>query len=104
MLAPSTASVCQPRLRSIVRAETARTAKVETTRPARDNEQNGVTCRSSARGDWSNQTQRRLSSKDGTVPTAVATTLARAALTPTRPTSTPRTVRLVTVATPETAE
>jgi hypothetical protein len=104
MLAASTASVCQPRLRSIVRAETARTARVETTRPAKDSAQNGVTCRSSARWDRSNQTQRRLSSKDGAVPTAVATTLARTAWTPKRPTRTPRTVRLVTVATPDTAE
>jgi hypothetical protein len=41
-LAASTAKVCQPRLRSIVRAETTRTVSVEITRPAKDSVQNGV--------------------------------------------------------------
>jgi len=45
-----------------------------------------------------------LSSKDGTVPTAVASTLASTASTPNKPTSTPRIVRLVTVEIPDTAE
>lgn len=101
-MAASTASVCQPRLRSAVRAEAARTASVDTTRPANDRVQNGATWRRSERCDWSNQTQRRLSSKDGTVPTAVATTLASAAFTPKSPTRTPSTVRLVSVAIPDT--
>jgi hypothetical protein len=103
-LATSTATVCQPRLRSTVRAEAARTAKVESTRPAKDNVQNGVTWRSTDRWEWSHQTQRRFSSKDGTVPTAVASTLASTASTPRRPTRRASTVRLVTVETPDTAE
>jgi hypothetical protein len=49
MLATSTASVCQPRLRSTVRAETKRTVSVESTRPAKDSVQNGVTWPSSER-------------------------------------------------------
>jgi hypothetical protein len=104
MFAASTANVCQPRLRSIVRAETERTVSVESTSPAKDKVQNGVTWRSTDRCDWSNQTQRRLSSKEGTVPTAVASTLATTASTPNRPTRTPSTVRLVTVDMPDTAE
>ena len=104
MLAASTASVCQPRLRSTVRADTNRTASDEITRPAKDSVQNGVTWRRTDRCDWSNQTQRRFSSKEGTVPTAVASTLARTASTPKTPTSTPRMVRLVAVEMPDTAE
>jgi hypothetical protein len=88
----------------MVRAETARTVSVESTRPAKDRVQKGVTWRSTDRCDWSNHTQRRLSSKDGTVPTAVATTLASTASTPHSPTSTPSTVRLVTVEMPDTVE
>ena len=103
-MAASTASVCQPRLRSMVRAETARTVRVEITRPAKDNVQNGATWRSTDRCDRSNQTQRRFSSNDGTVPTAVASTLASTASTPKKPTRTASTVRLVTVEMPDTAE
>jgi hypothetical protein len=103
-LAASTANVCHPRLTSAVRADTARTVNVESTRPAKDSVQNGATWRRTDRCDWSNQTQRRLSSNDGTVPTAVASTLATTASTPNSPTRTPRTVRLVTVEMPETAE
>jgi hypothetical protein len=88
----------------MVRADTARTVRVESTRPAKDSMQIGVICRRTDRCDWSNHTQRRLSSNDGIVPTAVATTLATTASTPKRPTRTPRTVRLVTVEMPETAE
>ena len=88
----------------MVRADTARTVNVESTSPANESVQKGVTWRSTERCDWSNQTQRRLSSNDGTVPTAVATTLASTALTPKSPTRTPSTVRLVTVLIPETVE
>jgi hypothetical protein len=103
-LAASTAKVCQPRPRSTVRADTARTVSVEITRPAKESVQNGVIWRSTERCEWSNQTQRRFSSKEGTVPTAVASALATTAFTPKMPTRTPRTVRLVTVETPDTAE
>jgi hypothetical protein len=103
-LAASTAKVCQPRLRSTVRADTARTVNVESTSPAKERAQKGVTWRSTERCVWSNQTQRRLSSNDGAVPTAVAATLATTALTPKNPTRTPSTVRLVTVLMPETVE
>ena len=46
-----------------MRADTARTVSVESTRPAKESVQNGVTWRRTERCDWSNQTQRRLSSK-----------------------------------------
>ena len=88
----------------MVRAETARTVNVESTSPAKERVQKGVTWRSTERCDWSNQTQRRLSSNDGTVPTAVAATLARTALTPKSPTRTPSTVKLVAVLIPDTVE
>ncbi len=87
-----------------MRADTTRTVSVEITRPANESVQNGVIWRRTDRCEWSNQTQRRFSSKDGTVPTAVASTLATTASTPKMPTRTPRTVRLVTVEMPDTAE
>jgi hypothetical protein len=81
----------------MVRAETARTVSVESTRPAKDRVQKGVTWRSTDRCDWSNHTQRRLSSKDGTVPTAVAMTLAHSAGNDRTPTRSPRIDRPVMV-------
>ena len=80
-----------------MRADTARTVSVESTRPAKDSVQKGVTWRSTDRCEWSNQTQRRFSSNEGTVPDRVASTLANTALTPKSPTRTPSTIRLVTV-------
>ena len=87
-----------------MRADTARTVNVESTSPAKESAQKGVTWRSTERCVCSNQTQRRLSSNEGAVPTAVATTLATTALTPKSPTRTPSTVRLVTVLIPDTME
>jgi len=87
-----------------VRAEAAATATVDTTSPEADSATKGSTWRATDRGPVARHTHRRLSSKDGTVPTAVATTLAAVAGVPTSPTSTARVTRLVDVATSDTAE
>ncbi|HLN17685.1 MAG TPA: hypothetical protein VK277_13155 [Acidimicrobiales bacterium] len=63
----------------------------------------GTTWRRSDAGPRRRQTNRRLSSKDGTVPTAVATRFAHSASKPTTPTSNPSVVRLVSVETTDTA-
>ena len=103
MLAASTATRCQRGAQPAVCAAASPTAAVESARPASASAANGTTWASRARRPVTDQTQRRLSSNDGTVPTAVATTLAAAAPTPTTPTSRPNVTRLVVVATPETA-
>ena len=103
-MASSTASVWAPRLHPAVWVAATRTATVDTDRPANDRVVNGTTWAVVGRRSPRPQTQRRLSSKDGTVPTVVATTLATTAATPNTPTSTPSTARLVPVDTPETAE
>ena len=67
------------------------TASVERARPANESVQNGPISASSERRPVRPQTQRRFSSNDGTVPTAVATTLAHPAASvavATRPPST----------------
>jgi len=51
------------------------TSRVDSTSPVRDSAQNGRTSASERRPDFFH-TQRRLSSKDGTVPAAVATRFA----------------------------
>ncbi len=79
------------------------TAKVERARPENDRAQNGPTSAHSERRPDLPQTQRRLSSKEGTVPTAVAMTLAQPAVVVPVATSTPRMVRLTEVAMAETA-
>ena len=82
----------------------ASTATVESNSPANDNAQNGTISAATERSPVLCHTHRRLSSNDGTVPTAVATTLAHAGDAVRVATSTPSTVRLVTVAIPETAQ
>jgi hypothetical protein len=79
-----------------------RTVKVERARPANDIAVKGMTSPSREGSPLLLHTQRRLSSKDGTVPTAVATTFAHPAARPSTPTRSPNTVRLVAVATTET--
>lgn len=73
-MATSTAAVCTSRPEPRVAAPASRTAIVETTRPARESAQYGTAWRMSAPGPRRPHTQRRLSSKEGTVPTAVAMT------------------------------
>ena len=75
---------------------------MDSARPANDSTQNGPTSPRSERVPVLRQTHRRLSSNDGTVPTAVAITLARPAGIALAVTRTPSTVMLVTVATIET--
>ena len=102
---PLTATVCQPGSRSMVLAAEAADREGREHQACEERaRQKGVTWRRTDRWERSHQTHRRFSSKDGTVPTAVATTLATTASTPRRPTSIPRMVRLVAVATPDTAE
>ena len=103
-LAASTATVWTAWLRSAVWADARPTATDDTARPVNDSVQKGTTCPATERRPVTPHTHRRLSSNDGTVPTAVATTLATTAGVPTRPTSTPRTTRLVTVDTSDTPE
>ena len=78
------------------------TARVESASPVNESIQNGTTSACTERRPVRRQTQRRLSSNDGTVPTAVAMTLATPAGIAVVLTSTPSTVRLVAVATSET--
>ena len=87
-----------------VRADTAPTATVETTSPVKERVQKGTIWPSSERRPPLLHTQRRLSSKDGTVPTAVATTFDQVAGIPARPTRTPSVTRLEVVDTTDTAE
>jgi hypothetical protein len=103
-LAASTASVRGPSPQPAVRAAASFTARLETTRPVKERATNGRTWRPQARRPAWAQTQRRLSSNEGTVPTAVAATLAAPPREWRTPTTTPSTARLVAVETPETAE
>ena len=75
MLALSTAAVCTRWLEATVQSEAKWTAIDEAASPVKDSAQNGTTCRSVGLLPPSAHTQRRFSSKDGMVPTAVATTL-----------------------------
>lgn len=79
------------------------TASVDSTSPPNESTQNGTTSEASDRRPRRPHTQRRFSSNDGTVPTAVATTLDHAAGAANPPTSTPSTTRLVVVDTSDTA-
>src|SRR5438445_822077 len=72
-------------------------ARAARARPVNDRAQKGATSARSDLGPRLRQTQRRLSSKEGTVPTPVAMTLAQPAVAVSVATSTPRTVRLVAV-------
>lgn len=100
--ASSTATVCSRRPSVAVAAETNRTASVDSTSPSNDSEQNGTSCPKVGRRPPWDHTQRRFSSKDGTVPAAVATTFAHIAGKESTPTSTPSTVTLVRVETTDT--
>src|SRR5438270_23210 len=79
------------------------TASVLRHSPARERTQKGITSATIERSPLFPHTQRRLSSKEGTVPTATATTLAQEAPRTPVATRNPSTVRLVAVATPDTA-
>jgi hypothetical protein len=80
-------------------AEAARcTVRLESPSPAKDRAVNGTTWRARERLDRHRQTQRRFSSKDGTVPMAVATRLANNAPRPSTATPKARVMRLVAVA------
>lgn len=84
------AQLCRP-------AALAATAAVDRTRVTAERAVKGPTSRRTERGPERPQTQRRLSSKEGTVPTAVATTLAHAADMAPVATSSPKTIRLTAV-------
>jgi hypothetical protein len=73
------------------------TAKVDSPRPTKESVQNGPISADRDRRPCLRQTQRRFSSNDGTVPTAVAITLAHPGVTVLRATRTARTVRLMLV-------
>jgi hypothetical protein len=100
--ASSTAPVCAARDQVEVAPAATWTAKVESTSPLNDRTQNGTTSAATDRRPRRPHTQRRFSSNDGTVPTAVATTLDHPAGAANPPTSTPSTTRLVVVDTSDT--
>jgi hypothetical protein len=102
MLADSTARVWAQWPQPPVCPETHPTATVDTSSPAKDRAEKGTIWPISDRRSRRAQTHRRLSSKDGTVPTAVASTLADTAGMPTSPTRMNRTIRLIVVATADT--
>ena len=79
------------------------TARVDSANPANDRMQNGPISASTERRPRLPQTQRRLSSNEGKVPTAVAMTLAHVAGAARVATSVPSTVRLTVVAMTDTA-
>jgi hypothetical protein len=78
------------------------TASVDRARPANESTQNGSTSAPNDRRPDLPHTHRRFSSKDGTVPTAVATTLAQPSGIDPVATSAPSTVRLTVVEISET--
>lgn len=94
--------VCAARDQFAVAPAATCTASVESTSPLNESTQNGTTSAASERRPRRPQTQRRFSSNDGTVPTAVASTLDHAAGAANPPTSTPSTTRLVVVETIDT--
>ena len=79
------------------------TNTVDRPRPANDIATNGTTWRETERSPVSPQTHRRFSSNEGTVPIAVATTLAQPAGRVLVATNSPSTARLVVVAIADTA-
>jgi hypothetical protein len=83
------------------RAATA-TAALDRPRPAKDRAQKGTTWARTERGPAVAQTQRRLSSNEGTVPNAVAATLANTGARPSGPARRPSTSRLTEVETADT--
>ena len=104
-LAPWTISVrIAPSMpRASTKSAVRETVSVDRARPVNDSTQNGTTCPPiELRPCW-RQTHRRFSSNDGTVPIAVATTLAQPGAIVRVDTSRPSTTRLVVVATIDTA-
>lgn len=101
-MADSTARTWAPVLHPAVMVAAACTVRVERARPANDSPQKGTTWPASERRPQNDQTHRRFSSNDGTVPMAVAARLAAMAGVAKTPTRTPRTVRLVAVEIAET--
>jgi hypothetical protein len=104
MLAASTAIVrpVVPSWALVAQAAARLTASVDKPSPAKESAQNGPISASTDRWPVRPQTQRRFSSNDGTVPSAVAVTLAQAALMAPVATSTPSTERLAVVEMAET--
>ena len=76
---------------------------VETTKPVNESAAYGTACRRMDRRPACAQTHRLLSSKEGIVPIAVATTFDQVAGQASTPTSTPSTLRAVTVEMADTA-
>jgi hypothetical protein len=74
-----------------------RTAILDAIKPKKDSAQYGRACRRRERGLPCAHTHRRLSSKEGTVPIAVAMTFDHKAGKPNAPTSNPRIVSEVMV-------
>jgi hypothetical protein len=101
-LASSTAEVCSRRDDVAVAAPAKCTATLDTNRPVKARAQKGTTWRTNDGRPARDQTQRRLSSNEGTVPTAVATKFDSTPGIPASPTNAPRTERLVAVEIAET--
>lgn len=96
-MAISTAAVWSSRPDDVVAWPAKCTATLEMRSPANDSAENGTTCLPIETFPPRDQTQRRLSSNDGRVPTAVATRLDSTLVRAKAPTKTPSTVRLVAV-------